>query len=68
MSYRLERMSSGDYDLVNPSGTVVTTLSAPVSTDDEVVADAILDDIGVTSTALRSAIKALTLGQVEIVE
>ncbi|ELZ67047.1 hypothetical protein C457_13459 [Haloferax prahovense DSM 18310] len=65
--YKLKRTTATNYDLENPSGTVIASSSGPVSTGDEWLLDAILDDVGVTNSQIRAAIKGL-VGSVEMVD
>ncbi len=63
--YKLVRTSETNFDLKDPDGNTVTSLSPPVRTPDDLM-DPILDDLGVTNTAIRSAVKVATTGSIPV--
>lgn len=53
----------GTREVHDPNGNVIASgLNPPVSSVDDVVLDAVLDDVGLTDTATRDAIKAIARG------
>ena len=64
MSYELHRTSDTNIDLVDPDGNVVTSYDPPVEAPNDVLPD-ILDDLGISDTSIRSAVKIAATGMVE---
>jgi len=66
MTYTLRRTADDNYDLEREDGTVVTSLSPPVTTPDDIV-DAILDDMGIVAPQ-KEAFKLLFKQDWEIID
>lgn len=63
MPYQFSRNADGTIDLLDPDGNVIqASMSPPVSEHDDVVMNAILDDVGLNDSSARAAIKALIRG------
>lgn len=67
MSYRLVRTSQQNYDLQDPDGNVIASYSPPVETPGDVL-PAILDDLGVNDSGLRSAVEIAATGTIDIID
>lgn len=66
-NYELHRLSDQDYELRDPSGKVLATYTAPVTVPNDVL-DAILDDLGIANSSIRSAIKIVATGSIETID
>lgn len=61
--YEIAEATDGSRSVIAPDGREIASgISPPVSSVDDAVLDAIMDDVGLTDSATRSAMKAVVRG------